>query len=168
MGGTGVWASAAPPDSKRATSTVVAACMVMLLRSLAPRLHRRAAQCRSLADLGQIIPPRGKADARGPCRAPQGRDREVVADRAGECVLGMVGPFHDQAPLVPGGPKCARRISLDNLLCLLSTTLVPAWFSSDRTIGKYAQNIWKVPFGRPSNLLGQAKRNELCVWLDHS
>src|SRR6266446_431548 len=30
-----------------------------------------------------------------------------------------------------------------------------AWFSSDRTIGEYAQNIWKVPFELPSNLLGR-------------
>src|SRR5262245_25097914 len=27
-----------------------------------------------------------------------------------------------------------------------------AWFSSDRTIGEYAQDIWKVPFELPSNL----------------
>jgi hypothetical protein len=26
-----------------------------------------------------------------------------------------------------------------------------AWFSSDRTIGEYAQDIWKVPFELPSN-----------------
>jgi len=26
-----------------------------------------------------------------------------------------------------------------------------AWFSSDRTIGEYAQDIWKVPFQLPSN-----------------
>jgi starch phosphorylase len=26
-----------------------------------------------------------------------------------------------------------------------------AWFSSDRTVGEYAQGIWKVPFGLPSN-----------------
>jgi hypothetical protein len=25
-----------------------------------------------------------------------------------------------------------------------------AWFSSDRTIGEYAQDIWKVPFELPS------------------
>jgi glycogen phosphorylase len=30
-----------------------------------------------------------------------------------------------------------------------------AWFSSDRTIGEYAQNIWKVPFELPGNLLGR-------------
>jgi starch phosphorylase len=30
-----------------------------------------------------------------------------------------------------------------------------AWFSSDRTIGEYAQDIWKVPFERPGNLLGR-------------
>ena len=30
-----------------------------------------------------------------------------------------------------------------------------AWFSSDRTIGDYAQNIWKVPFELPANLLGR-------------
>jgi len=30
-----------------------------------------------------------------------------------------------------------------------------AWFSSDRTIGEYAQDIWKVPFELPSNLLGR-------------
>jgi glycogen phosphorylase len=29
-----------------------------------------------------------------------------------------------------------------------------AWFSSDRTIGEYAQNIWEVPFELPGNLLG--------------
>jgi glycogen phosphorylase len=29
-----------------------------------------------------------------------------------------------------------------------------AWFSSDRTIGEYAQDIWKVPFERPGNPLG--------------
>jgi starch phosphorylase len=29
-----------------------------------------------------------------------------------------------------------------------------AWFSSDRTIGEYARDIWKVPFELPSNLLG--------------
>ena len=33
--------------------------------------------------------------------------------RANEC-LGGSAPFHDQAPLVPGGPKCARRIMLTN------------------------------------------------------
>ena len=26
-----------------------------------------------------------------------------------------------------------------------------AWFSSDRTVGEYAQDIWKVPFQLPSN-----------------
>src|SRR5215475_14039457 len=26
-----------------------------------------------------------------------------------------------------------------------------AWFSSDRTVGEYAQDIWKVPFELPSN-----------------
>ena len=30
-----------------------------------------------------------------------------------------------------------------------------AWFSSDRTIGEYAQDIWKVPFERPSDRLGR-------------
>ena len=30
-----------------------------------------------------------------------------------------------------------------------------AWFSSDRTIGEYAQNIWQVPFELPGNLLGR-------------
>jgi glycogen phosphorylase len=30
-----------------------------------------------------------------------------------------------------------------------------AWFSSDRTIGEYAQGIWKVPFERPGNLPGR-------------
>jgi starch phosphorylase len=30
-----------------------------------------------------------------------------------------------------------------------------AWFSSDRTIGEYAQDIWQVPFELPSNLLGR-------------
>jgi glycogen phosphorylase len=30
-----------------------------------------------------------------------------------------------------------------------------AWFSSDRAIGEYAQDIWKVPFERPGNLLGR-------------
>ena len=25
------------------------------------------------------------------------------------------------------------------------------WFSSDRTVGEYAQGIWKVPFELPSN-----------------
>src|SRR5262245_41865053 len=30
-----------------------------------------------------------------------------------------------------------------------------AWFSSDRTIGEYAQDIWKVPFELPGNLLGR-------------
>src|SRR5262249_19312306 len=30
-----------------------------------------------------------------------------------------------------------------------------AWFSSDRTTGEYAQNIWKVPFELPGNLLGR-------------
>jgi glycogen phosphorylase len=30
-----------------------------------------------------------------------------------------------------------------------------AWFSSDRTIGEYAQDIWKVQFELPSNLLGR-------------
>jgi glycogen phosphorylase len=28
-----------------------------------------------------------------------------------------------------------------------------AWFSSDRAIGEYAQDIWKVPFELPNNLL---------------
>ena len=27
-----------------------------------------------------------------------------------------------------------------------------AWFSSDRTIAEYAQNIWEVPFQLPSNV----------------
>ena len=30
-----------------------------------------------------------------------------------------------------------------------------AWFSSDRTIAEYAQNIWEVPFQLPSNVLGR-------------
>jgi starch phosphorylase len=30
-----------------------------------------------------------------------------------------------------------------------------AWFSSDRTIGEYAQDIWKVPFELPSHRLGR-------------
>jgi glycogen phosphorylase len=30
-----------------------------------------------------------------------------------------------------------------------------AWFSSDRTIGEYAQDIWEVPFELPGNLLGR-------------
>jgi starch phosphorylase len=25
-----------------------------------------------------------------------------------------------------------------------------AWFSSDRTVGEYAQEIWEVPFKRPT------------------
>jgi starch phosphorylase len=35
-----------------------------------------------------------------------------------------------------------------------------AWFSSDRTIGEYAQNIWKVPFELPSNVLGREQEQE--------
>jgi len=34
-----------------------------------------------------------------------------------------------------------------------------AWFSSDRTIGEYAQDIWKVPFELPSNLLGREQES---------
>jgi starch phosphorylase len=30
-----------------------------------------------------------------------------------------------------------------------------AWFSSDRTIGEYAQDIWKVPFELAGDLLGR-------------
>jgi glycogen phosphorylase len=33
-----------------------------------------------------------------------------------------------------------------------------AWFSSDRAIGEYAQDIWKVPFELPSNLLGREQK----------
>jgi starch phosphorylase len=40
------------------------------------------------------------------------------------------------------------RASMLNIACM-------AWFSSDRTIGEYAQDIWKVPFELPSNLLGR-------------
>src|SRR5262249_33587045 len=36
-----------------------------------------------------------------------------------------------------------------------------AWFSSDRTIGEYAQNIWKVPFERPGNLLGREHEKQV-------
>jgi len=32
-----------------------------------------------------------------------------------------------------------------------------AWFSSDRTVGEYAQDIWKVPFELPP-IREQAKR----------
>jgi starch phosphorylase len=35
-----------------------------------------------------------------------------------------------------------------------------AWFSSDRTIGEYAQDIWKVPFELPSNRLGREQEEE--------
>jgi starch phosphorylase len=35
-----------------------------------------------------------------------------------------------------------------------------AWFSSDRTIGEYAQDIWKVPFELPSNRLGREREEE--------
>src|SRR3989441_3824783 len=34
-----------------------------------------------------------------------------------------------------------------------------AWFSSDRAIGEYAQDIWKVPFELPSNLLGREQES---------
>jgi starch phosphorylase len=32
-----------------------------------------------------------------------------------------------------------------------------AWFSSDRTIGEYAQDIWQVPFELPGNVLGRER-----------
>ena len=32
-----------------------------------------------------------------------------------------------------------------------------AWFSSDRTIGEYAQDVWQVPFDLPGNLLGRER-----------
>ena len=38
-----------------------------------------------------------------------------------------------------------------------------AWFSSDRTIAEYAQNIWEVPFQLPSNVLGREHERESLI-----